>query len=125
MSTLANFLEGCARSRPQPLACLIAADWVLERTGVDPVAWFRRSCTTRESVDALLARRPLLAYMSDGAELAGLEPVSHPTAGDIGVVVVGRHALAGVYTGWRWAVATADRPLIVVQGSCIAAWRVP
>lgn len=125
MSTLRQFLDSCARARAQPLACLIAADWVRARTGVDPVSWYRHMCTTRESVEGLLSRHPLLWYMAQGAEQAGLEPISSPQPGDIGVVIGGGHALAGVCLGDRWAVATADRPLIVTRGSCIAAWRVP
>lgn len=130
MADLPGFL---ARSAATPFAwgghnCLTwLGDWMLDLTGVDPIADLRDACSDRRTALALLARAGgLKALVGQRAALAGLPETDAPEAGDIGVVRIagldGRELAGGICTGPRWAVLGVAG-LIVGPLPVVCAWR--
>ncbi|GGD30678.1 DUF6950 family protein [Aureimonas glaciei] len=101
------------------------AEWVLLRTGRDPLAIFD-GLPGWKSQD-LIARRRMLAAFARGARSAGLVRINEPVAGDVGVIeCAGRHrcAIRGA-RGWVFfdehGVSIVDDALTIT----VAAWSVP
>lgn len=127
---LAAFLERAART---PFdygtfdCCLMPADWIWLKRGVDPAADLRGRYATAIGCARVLAREGgVLAVFARCVASVGLEPTTAPLEGDVGVVDAetskGREAVGAICTGPRWAIL--GRPgLIVAPFVPLTAWR--
>lgn len=132
---LTDFLdrwEGERTRYGQQDCALWPAAWVQEVTGVDGGAPWRGRYSTEDECLALLEREGgLLAVMSQGARLVGLQPhLGHalPRRGDIGVVGVqvarGDPMVGAICLGLTWA-ALSERGVRYIRARPVATWSVP
>lgn len=127
---LADFLEA---RRDQPFAwgaqdCMsLAADAVLHMTGLDLLAPHRGAYQTEAEADAIVAAAGgMEALLADLAGRLGLpdRPVRRAQRGDLVLVRVGNHEIAGVVNGSSVAVPGLDRVQFVPTRCILRAWKV-
>lgn len=105
--------------------CIVfAADWVLVRCGIDPLAPYRGYRGTAEA-NALLAGG-LPRVVGRAARSVGLRLTRSPKPGDIGVVALGNLAVCAIRTERGWALRLDDglASLPAERVRVIAAWSV-
>lgn len=108
---IAEYLRGeAARAwRLGEADCLtLVADWVLQRTGTDPIAHCR-GYRGKAEADALLAGwGGLPRIMGRAARRAGLPLTRTPLPGDIAAVALGAVALGAIRTSRGWVMRLDD-----------------
>lgn len=127
---LANFIEA---RRERPFAwgdqdCVsLAADAVLAMTGLDLLEPHRGAYETEDEADAILvAAGGIEALLADLAGRIGLpdRPVKRAQRGDLVMVRVGNHEVAGIVNGTNVAVPGLDRVQFVPLRTIVRAWAV-
>jgi hypothetical protein len=127
--TLPEFLHAEAARRFQlgEADCLtLVADWVLLRTGADPIAHCR-GYRAKAEADALLAGwGGLPRVMGRAARRAGLALTRNPLPGDIAAVALGSVALGAIRTSRGWIMRLDDGLASVPRERVrvLAAWSV-
>lgn len=107
--------------------CEFAADWVLERTGFDPM-WFVRGGykTEAEARKIVSDAGGLINLWRLGLSDLMLPEPDSPRIGDVGIVRVnGEHGpeeVGAIYGGKRWAMLSRDG-LFCVKEKAVAQWR--
>ena len=125
--TLAEYLASRAAvpfSRGAGDCCIFVADWVLEKTGIDPAAGLRGYSDDRGAMLRIgraggfegLARQAL-------GDTAGLEETELPQPGDVGLVEVGGCLTLAIKTATDWACKESDG-LAILPAKARLAWRV-
>ncbi len=105
---------------------LFIADWVLEQTGIDPVAWARGTYRSIDEGLAKCAQPGLVRAVGRALRRAGLGLIRTPAVGDVAMVVFAGRACCAIRTERRFALYDEAGlnlvPAIAVR--VIAAWRV-
>jgi hypothetical protein len=110
---------------------LFLADWVLNRTGIDPAEHLRgRYATLWGERRVIWAHGGTVGVVGACARLAGLERTSEPKENDIGLIFAqvegsARPRLVGAVSGGRRWIALTERGLLGAVAQPAAAWRVP
>ncbi|MBI1179097.1 MAG: hypothetical protein GC201_00965 [Alphaproteobacteria bacterium] len=115
--------------------CTFAANWVLIRTGVDPMADWRGAYRDEDGAAEIInAAGGLAPLWGEGLARVPWTLVQRPAQGDVGVIrvvlqgaggIAGEGEAGGIYTGKRWAFL-APRGLVctpVEAVDVVRCWR--
>lgn len=103
---------------------LWAANWIVQRRGIDPAAPIRGRYKTRLGCMRLATRNGgFVAFTRTLLGAAGLSETDDPKPGDVGVIETPLGPALGIKThrGWAWK---SKRGFMVVPAKHIAAWSV-
>ena len=110
-------------ARPQDDCCALVADWIVERTGIDPAAGFRGAYSDlRGALRLIRGAGGFLAMWRVHMTLAGFDETAEPAVGDVGVVrEAGGRDIAAIRVPGNWAVK-AERGLLIEDLPMLCAW---
>lgn len=110
-------------ARPHDDCCALVADWIVQRTGIDPAAGFRGAYSDlRGALRLIRGAGGFLSMWRLHMTLAGFDETTEPTVGDVGVVRdrAGQDIAAiRVPTGWA---AKAERGVLIEDLPMLCAW---
>lgn len=110
-------------ARPHDDCCTLVADWIVERTGIDPAAGFRGAyADLRGALRLIRGAGGFLAMWKVHMTLAGFDETSDPAVGDVGVVRDGLgREVAAIRVPGAWAGKT-ERGLHIEDLPMLCAW---
>lgn len=103
---------------------LWAANWILERRGIDPAASLRgRYGTALGCARIAKAHGGIAGHAASLLDAAGFAETTDPKPGDVGVIEtpVGQAVVIRTERGWAWK---AKHGLSIVQATHVAAWSI-
>lgn len=125
--TLREHIHNGASRPMEPGVCdcsLWVADWVLTRTGVDPMLSFRGTYRTEAGALATAMRNGGVAVAANNAfSDMGLKRTKAPKSGDVGLIYTTEGLLPAICTDDGWAIKAADG-VWIVETKPATAWEV-
>lgn len=125
MHDLADYIRAQARATALALPCApFVCDWILARTGIDPIADLRgrSSSTIRRRIRAAGGFEAMaMARLAS----AGLAETAAPAAGDVGIVLGRRGPTLAIRIAAGWAGKAPGRGVTIGAFPALAAWSVP
>jgi hypothetical protein len=104
--------------------CTLAADWVKEQRGVDPMAVYRGRYTTPLGAQRLLKQRPLATVIQEAMAAAKISETMVPKAGDLGLVQTDAGPVMSIFTGRGWIVKMKNGMACTMSFPAITIWSV-
>lgn len=123
--TLAGFIQAKMQEPTPILPCAPwVCDWVLARTGIDPIADMRTDWSEATVLRRIVSEGGFVEMTTKRLTRAGLAGTDDPRPKDVGIVIGGAGETLAIKTEGGW-LGRADSGITMGQFEMVRAWNVP